>query len=205
MALATATAALIGSAVIGGVAQGSAAKKAAKAQSKAASDDIAFQRETRDIVRGDFAPAREIGTNALRGYAYELGMGEAPEGWQGYQQSPGFQFALDQGNANINALAGARGGLHSGATLQALQNNGFGMAQQDYGSWLSRIGGLVDTGQSAAGMSGQASQNAAAGVSNALAAKGNAAAAGAIGVGNAIGGAINNGIGAWQYMKGLNA
>lgn len=191
--------------IVGGLSQASAAKKAASAQTKAANKDLAFQKETRDIVRADFAPAREIGTNALRGYASELGMGAAPEGWQGYQQTPGYQFALNEGNANINALAGAKGGLNSGATLQALQENGIGMMNQDYGSWLSRIGGLVDTGQSAAGMSGQASQNAAAGVSNALSAKGNAQAAGAVGVGNAISGGINNVIGSWQYQKGLTA
>jgi hypothetical protein len=189
--------------IVGGIAQASAAKKAANAQSKAAAADIAFQKETRDIVRGDYAPYRETGTNALAGYNYEMGLGDRPEDYRGFQATPGYQFQLDQGNESINALAGNRGGLMSGRTMQDLASFNQGVANQEYGTYMSRLGGLVDTGASAAGMSGQASQNAAAGVSNALAAKGNAQAAGAIGQGNAISGMINNGIGIWQYQKGL--
>ena len=189
--------------IVGGLSQASAAKKAAKAQKQAADADIAFQRETRDIVRGDFQPYREMGTNALAGYSYEMGLGDRPENYRGFQATPGYQFQLDQGNESINALAGTRGGLMSGRTLQDLSTFNQGVANQEYGTFMSRLGGMIDTGAGAAGMSGQASQNAAAGVSNALAAKGNAGAAGAIGVGNAISGGINNVIGAWQYQKGL--
>ncbi len=191
--------------IVGGISQASAAKKAAKAQERSAAADIAFQKETRDIVRGDFSPYRAAGTNALAGYEYEMGLGARPEGYGGFQASPGYQFQLDQGNESINALAGARGGMNSGRTMQDLAKFNQGIANQEYGTYMSRLGGLVDTGASAAAMSGQASQNAAAGVSNALAAKGNAQAAGAIGVGNAISGGINNVIGAWQYQKGLAA
>lgn len=189
--------------VVGGLSQASAAKKAAKAQTNAANADIAFQKETRDIVRNDFAPYRDAGTNALAGYNYEMGLGDRPENYRGFQATPGYQFQLDQGNESINALAGTRGGLMSGRTLQDLATFNQGVANQEYGTYMSRLGGMIDTGAGAAGMSGQASQNAAAGVSNALAARGNAAAAGAIGTGNAISGMINNGIGIWQYQKGL--
>lgn len=118
---------------------------------------------------------------------------------------PGYQFRLQSGNNSINALAGAKGGLNSGRTLQALADYNQGMASQEFGNVYSRLGGMTDMGLSAAQMSGQASQNAAAGVSNALSAKGNAQAAGAMGVGNAIQGGIQNGLGIWQYQKGLQA
>lgn len=56
-------AAVVGSAVVGGVAshqagkkQASAASSAADAQYKAAQDSIAFQRESRDLARADLAP-----------------------------------------------------------------------------------------------------------------------------------------------------
>lgn len=189
--------------VVGGISQASAAKKAAKAQTNAANNDIAFQRETRDVVRGDFQPYREAGTNALAGYNYEMGLGDRPEAYRGFQETPGYQFQLDQGNESINALAGTRGGMNSGRTMQDLASFNQGVANQEYGTYMQRLGGLIDTGAGAAGMSGQASQNAAAGVSNALAARGNAQAAGAIGQGNAVSGLINNGIGIWQYQKGL--
>ena len=58
-------------------------------------------------------------------------------------------------------------------------------------------------GQSAAGAQANAATNAAAGVSNAYGNIGNAQAAGAIGVGNALSGTINNGLSLWQYQRGV--
>lgn len=65
-------------AIGGALIQASAAKKAAKAQTAAANQDIAFQKETRDIVRGDLSPYRTGGQNAYNAYQYELGLGPAP-------------------------------------------------------------------------------------------------------------------------------
>lgn len=283
--------AVVGS-VVGGLAQGSAAKKAAKAQTAAANADIAFQTETRDLIRGDLNPYRQGGLNAFNAYQYEMGLGPAPmmggaapqietftvpgapvqgrggnntdSGWnrgigqqgggggvrgmlagmggaamspattryrvngqefgtmdeaqafananmtggtpyQGFQKSQDYLFGLNQGTSAVEASAAARGGLFSGAAMRDL--NTFA---QDYGSqrreqYLNRLGGLADTGLSAAQMSGNASTNAAAGVSNALAARGNAQAAGAIGVGNAFNQGIGNALGAWNYQQQLRA
>lgn len=189
----------LGSAVVGA----SSANRAAKAQTAAANADIAFQTETRDIVRGDLEPFRGAGTNALAAYNFNMGLGERPEGYVDFTGTPGYQFRFDQGTDAVNAMAGARGGLQSGRTMQDLTRFGQGIASDEYGNYMNRLGGLIDTGMSAAQMSGAASQNAAAGVSNALSNRGNAQAAGAIGVGNAITGGIQNGIGLWQYQQGL--
>jgi hypothetical protein len=266
-------AAAIGSAVIGGI----GANKAAKAQKAAAAEDRQFQEETRDIIRGDLAPYRGQGTNALAAMTYMNGLGDAPmiggtpleiqtvegqsnipnfgsTGAPGYQpqggqfgamsaligqggkspttykvggqtfatmeeaqayaqknatggrkyewtQDPGYQFRLKSGNDSINALAGAKGGLMSGRTLQALSDYNQGMASQEFGNVYSRLGGMTDMGLAAAQMSGNASTNAAAGVSNALAARGNAQAAGTMGVANALQGGISNGLSIYQYQQ----
>ena len=272
----------IGSSVIGGIFQGSSAKKAAKAQTQAAQQDLAFQKETRDLTRADLAPFKNAGSNALAAYNYLLGLGSAPTiggtaasietingvqpgvqpgpsvgrvnalgrnmngrdsanpyqpaaapqtvptqyrvngqmfstladaqayanshktggtTYAGLETTPGYQFQFDQGMAGVNALAGARGGLDSGATRQALMETGQGMAQQYRDSYLNRLAGLSDMGVSAASMQGNANSNAAAGVSNALSGIGNAKAAGAIGVGNAFSGMTNNLLGTFQYQK----
>lgn len=52
-----------------------------------------------------------------------------------YEQSPDFNFQLDQGNRNILANASAVGGLESGAALKALQSFGQNLAMGDYGQW----------------------------------------------------------------------
>ena len=271
-----------GSALIGA----GASRKAAKAQTQAAEQDMAFQRETRDQIVAKLDPYYQGGTQAQAALMYEMGLGPRPmigaqplsieevrtsmqggprqqgnsqanlgmgvfgnafrpsgpsepartsspqmstsyrvggqtfgsrgeaeayaaaNGTQGtpfggFQESPGYQFALDQGNASINALAGAKGGLNSGATMQALQNNGIGMANQEYGNWWNRLSGLAGSGQNAAAQQGTAMSNAAQGVSQAYGNIGNAQSAGAIGVSNALNSGIQNYLGYQQYQQGL--
>lgn len=124
--------------------------------------------------------------------------------YQGFKATPSYNFRLEQGQDAVNALAGARGGLFSGRTLQDLASFNQGLASQEYDNYLARLGGIAGQGMNAAGGQATAATNAAQGVSNALGGIGNAQAAGAIGQGNAISGAINNGIGIWQYMQGQN-
>lgn len=124
--------------------------------------------------------------------------------YRGFRATPGYQFRVDQGNDSINALAGAQGGLFSGKTLESLARFNQGIASEEYGNYMNRLAGMTDMGMGAAGNQATAGNVYAAGAGNALAARGNASAAGAIGVGNAIGGAINNGIGIWQYQNAMN-
>ncbi len=187
--------------IVGGIVQGSAAKKAAKAQTAAANADIAFQKETRDIIRGDLAPYREGGLNAFNLYNNEVtGFGPTQ-----FQKTQDYNFGLNEGISTVEAGAAARGGLFSGAAMKDLNTFGQDYASTRRNDWLNRLGGLADTGLNAAQMSGNASTNAAAGVSNALAARGNAQAAGAVGVGNAINSGIGNALGAWNYQRQLQA
>lgn len=191
----------IGGALLGGIIQAKGASDAAKAQTRAANKDIAFQKETRDIIRGDLSAYREGGNNAWKAYQSEFGLGPAPDGYQGFQKSQDYLFGLNEGNANIDAAAASRGMRLSGATLRDLGTYGQDYASTRREGYLNRLAGMSDTGLSAAQMSGNASTNAAAGVSNALAARGNAQAAGSIGRANAFGDTIGNVLGAWNYQK----
>lgn len=132
--------------------------------------------------------------------------------YQGISMSPGTQFALSQGRDTIEAGAAMRGGINSGATLAGLERLRMGMAAQDRDSQLNRLGGLADMGMGAAGMQANAGNALAANnanstqfMGNALANRGNAQAAGAVGVGNALQGAISNGIGLYGYQQQMNA
>lgn len=189
----------LGSALIGS----SSANKAAKAQTAAAEADRVMQMRMWRQTRKDFRPYRETGTNALAAYNYLNGIGPRPEDYVDFTGTPGYQFRVNQGNDSINAMAGARGGLNSGRTLQDLATFNQNIASDEFGNYANRLGGLVDTGMGAAGMTGTANQNAAAGVSNALSGIGNAQSAGAIGVGNALNNGLQTGLGIWQYQQGL--
>lgn len=64
----------------------------------------------------------------------------------GYQQSPGFQFALQ--NALQGANRGAAAGGMAGSPANQVQNmqTATGMAQQDYYNWLGKALGMYGTG-----------------------------------------------------------
>lgn len=192
-------------AIGGALIQKNAAKKAAAAQERAANQDIAFQKETRDIIRGDLAQYRTGGEAAQRAIDFELGLGARPDGYQGFTATPGYEFRLGEGQRALEASAAARGGLYSGAAMRDALKLGQDYGSNEYGNYFARLGARADTGMNAASMSGQASQQAAAGVSNALGNIGNARAAGAIGGANAITGGIQNMLGVWNYQKNLNA
>ena len=53
------------------------------------------------------------------------------------QQSPGYQFQLQQGLNSIQNSAAAGGGALSGATMKAMQQYGTGLAAQDYQNMFS--------------------------------------------------------------------
>lgn len=186
----------------GAAATASAANNATNAQTNAANNQLDLQQQVFDYQQELFAPYQEASTGALAAYNSELGLGAAPEGYTGFQATPGYQFALQQGQKAIDNSAASSGGLFSGATLKAQQEFGTGLANQEYGNYLSRLAGLASPG--AAGMAATAGQNYAAGAGNAYANLGNAQAAGAIGQGNALSGLMGNLAGAYGYQQAMN-
>jgi hypothetical protein len=233
--------------IVGGLFQKSAADKATSAQTKAANQQIALQREIYDDQTRRFSPFLGSGTNALAAYNFEMGLGDRPmvggvaptieaydlggkrgtgyrvggqefatraeaeayananrtggTPYAGFTATPGYGFRFQQGIDAIDASAAARGGLMSGRTLQDLTAFGQGIASDEYGNYMNRLGGLSDMGMGAAGMQATAGNNFAAGAGNALANRGNAQAAGAIAGGNAMAGMFNNLGAAFGYMK----
>lgn len=93
----------------------------------------------------------DAGSAANAAQMYELGIGERPDDYAGFEGSTGYQFARDQGIGSIDASAASRGGLQSGATMKALAGYTTGLAQQDYGNHYARLGGVAQRGQDAAG------------------------------------------------------
>lgn len=119
----------------------------------------------------------------------------------GFTKTPGYDFRLGEGQRSLEAGLAARGGLYSGAAMKALNRYGQDYASNEYGNYLARLTGAASGGQAAAGMQANAGANFAANATGSIGAKGDAQSAGAIGVGNALLGGINNGVGLWQYMK----
>ena len=163
-------AAVIGSAVVGGVAANKASKAQASAASRASSDQLQAQREANDLQREmyeqnrtDLAPWREAGVGTLA----QLTAGLQPGGefnrsftMADYQADPGYAFRQSEGQKAIDNSAAARGSALSGATLKALTRFGQDTAsteyQNAYNRWnndmstrFNRLSGVAGTGQQA--------------------------------------------------------
>ncbi|WP_170545303.1 hypothetical protein [Ruegeria arenilitoris] len=172
-----------------------------------------FNKPKLTVSNGGGNPQYEVNGQIFNSYAeaekYANNNRVGGHQYQGFQATPGYQFALDQGQTAIDNSAAARGNVFSGATLKAQQEFGTGLANQEYGNYLNRLTGQAAQGQAAAGNMATAGANYGAGAGAAYGAMGNAQAAGHIGQANAINGGINNAIGAFGYMNngssGVNA
>lgn len=119
--------------------------------------------------------------------------------YQGFQESPGYQFAFDEGVRGIDRSASARGMLNSGATIKAQTRFGQGIANQEYGNYVNRLASLAGVGQSATNATAALGASAASNQGNALMQAGQARASGYNAIGNAFNSTINNGIGIAAY------
>lgn len=83
--------------------------------------------------------------------AYGLGGAEGTQRAQeAFRVSPGYQFARDQGLEALNRTAASRGMLASGNNTQDILKFSQGLADQEYGKYLTGLGSLADAGFSAA-------------------------------------------------------
>lgn len=140
-------AAIIGSAVVGGVTASKSAKSQRKA-SQAATDatvqanreNIAFQKELFEQQRQDIAPWRDIGVQALQSLQRGLESGQFEPGSFkfNFEADPGYQFRLQEGQKAMDRSAAARGNLLSGGQAKALTQYNQGMASQEYGNAFNR-------------------------------------------------------------------
>jgi hypothetical protein len=195
------TAAIIGAATIGAGASIYGANKAASAQTKAANQASQVQKEQYAQTRADLAPYRDTGTTALGQYSSLLGQNgkdAQSAAMSQYTESPFLSQLVNRTTSAVDASRAARGGLFSGGTAQEIGDRAGQLYLGDYNNYLSRVGGLADTGASAATQTGQFGQNAAAGRAQSALAAGNAKANGYINTGNAI----NNGLGQAASLYG---
>lgn len=188
--------AILGSSVIGAV----SSNAAAKAQESAANKANDTQKYIFDRTVKLTQPQRKIGNNALAGMASLYGLGDAPQGFTGFQADPGYQFRLDQGQTALERMAAARGLRMGSATLKAANDYGQGMASQEYGNWYNRLAGLAGVGQQATGQQIAAGQNYANQVGQNYLAAGDAKASGYTGFNDAFQGGINNYFGYQGYQ-----
>ena len=130
-------------------------KKAAKAQANAMDAYLAQMRMGRDKAISYQQPYEQAGRSGLNLLQQYL-TGDPMATQNRLEQSPGYQFRLQQGQNSIQNLLASRGGLKSGGAMKALEEFAQGTASQEFGNQVGYLQGLAGMGQNAATSMGNA-------------------------------------------------
>jgi hypothetical protein len=211
-------AAIVGSAVVGGVAStvssSHASSKAAKAATNAANENNATELQIYNQNKGTLSPFVQSGVGANEAIDELLGIGSSSatndngaynNAFQNYLNSTGYQFQLGQGMKALNSGWAAKGLLNSGAAEKAAMQYGRNIASSAFGNYLGALQTQQATGLSAgnalAGVGTSYANATGANNNSAASAVGNAALSSA----NSTNNAIANGVNAIGMYYGLNS
>lgn len=197
-------AAVLGAAVVGGVAANSASSKAAKAQKNAADAGIANSKDQFGQVQALLAPyvkAGNEGTDAQRALLGLAGTQAQTDAVNGIQNGGQFQAMAKSGEDAIVQNASATGGLRGGNVQAALGQFRPQLLNTLINQRFAQLGDVATRGQaSAAGQATIQGQNAGQ-IAQLLGNVGQAQAGAALGQGAAISGAVNGvGAGVGTYL-----
>lgn len=222
------SAAVVGGAVVGGVASNMAAGK----QADAAENSAEMSAEAAEKMRQDLAPYNALGLQTISPLLEAMGYYQDQTGGpangmllanpnapmqkkfsfdaSNLENTPGYQFTMQQGLKGIQNQMANRGLGLSGAQLKGATGYAAGLANTTYGDQYNRalstfntnynvssnnvnnLQNLLNMGQNSAAQSGQAAITGANNAGNYLTQAGNAEASGIMGTGNAINSGINN-------------
>ncbi len=203
--------AVVGSAVIGGMASSKAAKTQAQAAESASQAQVESANRAADIQKEMFErqvelqePWRAAGVNALaQMQAQRGGMPAAFTGQVDLTQDPGYAFRMSEGMKGLERSAAARGGLLSGSMLKGIQRFGQDLASQEYqnaynralteynagvqreATGYNRLASLAGVGQTATGQLTGAAGQMGSNLGNIYTGAGQATAQGMLGAGQA--------------------
>lgn len=184
--------ALVAGAAIGGIAAGLGSRSAGKSQAAAARDVAALQGNQYATTREDLMPWQEAGLVSLEKLRALLGFEGEQAAEKALTESPAYQFNLEQGLEAINKGAAARGNFYAPATLRDIGRFSHGLASNEFGNIYQRLFGLSEAGRGAAVQSGELGVRSVGQQGEALLGGANAAAAGRVGMTNAITGGLSD-------------
>lgn len=187
--------------ILGGALSLIGANKAAKAQTKAANNQIAEQRRQFDLTRADLAAGRESYNLAHGKLQDVLGGNQSTE--EILKQNPAYQFQLQQGEQALNRQAAASGRRLGPSVMKDLLRFNSGLnagAHNTYMNYLLQTAGLGGSSVNQGATLGQANANA---ISGAYAQQGAAQAQGFSNMNDAIQGTLKNIYTLQNYNKTL--
>lgn len=206
-------AAVIGSAVVGGVlssqAQGDAADTAANAQTQSSAANIAEQQRQFDYIKNLMKPFADAGLKSLGMQQDILGInGAAPQqgAYDAIENSPAFAALKTSGENAILQNASATGGLRGGNVERALSQYRPALLAQLIESQYGKLNGITSIGQNAAAGTGNAASVTSTNIGTSLDNIGAAQAGAALARGRATGGlasSLGGGVGLYSALGGF--
>lgn len=209
----------IGTAVAGAYAankESGAATDAANTQAQAANQASQLQSQQFQQAQSNLSPYMSLGTSTIPQLQKLLG-GPGLNSQFNFnhtqaqlEQTPGYQFSLQQGLKGVDNAASAKGLGLSGAQFKGISDYTTGMASQTYqqqyqnalqnfmtnygvnSDQANRLSGLVSLGQNSAAGVGNMGLSTASSIGNLLTGAANARAAGTIGSANALSSGVNS-------------
>lgn len=147
----------IAAAIIGAVGVGAgalisshASHEASQAATQAATQNNQLQEQIYNQNTSNIQPWMLRGNAAGAAQGALLGLGGDVAGQRtaldNYANSAGLDYQIQQGNRAINASAAARGNLHSGATLKALQDRGQQIGATYFDRYLTQLQNVSQQG-----------------------------------------------------------
>lgn len=184
----------------GAMISANATNNAAQTQANSATQAQQLQYQEWEQQQQNQAPWLQAGQSALsqmQNPAFQQNFTAAD-----FQQDPGYQFDLQQGQLALQRSAAAQGGLQSGGTMKGLAQYTQGMASNEYQNAYNRfqqnkttnfnqLASIAGLGQTANGQLGQAGQNYANNAANIAMSGANAQGAAQIAQGNIWGNALS--------------
>jgi len=185
-------AAMLGTAIVGTSASSSAADAQVESARDANNTELTmFYENLKRSLPWQQAGERSLGT-------LERMMTEGPGK---YEESPGYQFRIGEGQKAIERSAASRGSLQSGGTLKAIERYAQDYATSDYDSFLKRYydrlrpyQSMANIGQAATAQTNVLGANVASDMSRNTMLAGEARGSQYINQANAITGATNTGL-----------
>jgi Chaperone of endosialidase len=180
---------------------------AASAQAAAAKQANDTTWKMYDQSRKDMEPWRQAGQNALGQITGDMGNLTKSFTLNDFQQDPGYQFRMQEGQKAIERGAAARGGLMGGRALKEISRYGQDFASNEYNNAYNRVNNdrdqrfnklssLAGVGQTSASQIANSGMQAGQQVAQNQIGIGNAQAANIMGQQNRLQGMIGQGAGA---------
>lgn len=199
-----------------GLLQGAAgvygSQNAAQAMTNADKNAIGTQQSTLGNINSIWGTQQQLGQGAQTALGTALGTNGQPADYSGFQNMPGYQFAIQQGTQAIQRQAASMGNAYTPNTAEAVGQYVTGTAAQDYNTYIQQLMGAAGLGSTANAGIATPTYQTGANISTLQQNQGQAQASGVQGAANSIGGMFGpNGAGssligaAGKYLGSSNS